>query len=268
MSTFTHKIGPVVGLAAVVAFAAYYSFDISSTTDNPAALVQITVGVGASNFPYGYETPQGHAAGFNVDVTQAVCDRLHWQCTVELVPYGELLDKLRSKNIDLVVANLPIDPEQSGIVYSKPYARSGSLLLTTNPEVHGVEPENFRGLTIAAGHGTHQEDIVRNVYVPAGAELLTVTYAHEAYAALENGMADAVLIDTLNGISQLKRTENNKVFPAGIYASENEFPYELRRMAMRAGDKRMKLVNQALTSLKLDGTLQTIFIKHFQLVSL
>lgn len=267
MNTFIHKAGPIGSFLALLGCTLYYVASYDSTPATPAP-VEVTVGVGANNFPYGYETRDGRVAGFNVDVVQAACDLLHWQCRIELVPYATLLEELRSRRIDVAVAHLAENPNEKGVAYSAPYLRSGTMLLTRDRAIHDTDPALLQGRKIAVGAGTRQEIVAETAYAPAGATLVTVPTASELFAALEEGAVDAVLVDAMNGIEHLKQTDDAAIFPAGIYSPEKERPYELRRMVMRAGDKRIDALNRALTEMKLDGSLQTLFIKHFKLVSL
>ena len=267
MSTFIHKAGPIGSFLALLGCTLYYVAGYDSTPATPAP-VKVTVGVGANNFPYGYETRDGRVAGFNADAAQAACDLLHWQCRIELVPYATLLDELRSRRIDVAVAHLAENSNEKGVAYSVPYLRSGTMLLTRDRAIHDTDPELLKGRKIAVGKGTRQEVVGETAYLPAGATLVRVDSAHELFTALEDGTVDAALVDAMNGIAHLKQTVDAEVFPAGIYSPEKERPYELRRMVMRAGDKRIDALNRALTEMKLDGSLQTLFIKHFKLVSL
>ncbi|WP_123957643.1 substrate-binding periplasmic protein [Sutterella megalosphaeroides] len=229
-----HKVGPIGSLLLLLGGAIYYmaGYEVEPAAPIP---VEITVGVGANNYPYGYETRDGRPAGFNVDVA---------------------------------VAHLSEDPSEKSVAYSKPYLRSGTMLLTRDSSIHDTDPELFEGRKIAVGKGTHQEVVGETAYLPAGATLIRVDSAHELFTAVEDGTVDAALVDAMNGIEHLKHTDNAEIFPAGIYSPEKERPYELQRMVMRAGDKRLEALDRALTELKLNGKLQAIFIKHFKLVSL
>lgn len=258
------QIGSFLLLLGCVFYSAT-NYDSKPATPDP---VKMTIGVGADNFPYGYETREGRVAGFNADTAQAICDLLHWQCRIELVPHAKLLDELRNRRIDVAVAHMAENPNEKGIVYSTPYLRSGSILLTANRAIRDTDPKWLAGLTIAVGKGTRQETVAKTVYAPAGATLVTVLSSSELFKTLEEGAVDAVLVDTMNGIEHLKQMDDFAIFPAGIYSPEKEHPYELRRMVMRAGDKRIDALNQALVELKLNGTLQMLLIKYFKLVSL
>ncbi len=81
-------------------------FDSHNRLDAPAAgaVKQIRFLTADDYPPFEFMGPDGTLAGFNVDLARAICDELQASCTIQPRRWDNLLDAMKSKDGDALIA--------------------------------------------------------------------------------------------------------------------------------------------------------------------
>ncbi|MHC5267803.1 transporter substrate-binding domain-containing protein [Enterococcus sp. LJL98] len=197
--------------------------------------------------------------GFDIDIAKALTNEL-------LGPEGEAvfvevtsktrIPLIKNGNIDTIIATMTISEERlKQVDFSDVYFDAGqSLLVKKGSPITGVESLDEQTTVLAVKGSTSAINIRQ--HAPKAKILELENYA-EAFTALQSGQGDAMTTDSaiLLGMA----TENPEYTLAGdIFTDE---PYGI---AINKGQEPfLKAVNEALATIKSNGTYQEIYEKWF-----
>ncbi|MCA9838999.1 MAG: transporter substrate-binding domain-containing protein [Trueperaceae bacterium] len=201
----------------------------------------------------------GEVEGFDVDVMNALCERLNCVANFITTNWDGIFTALAQGEFDMVVSGVTITEERDQIVdFSDPYIiTSQSILVRVEDEALTLEDFQAEGseLVLASQIGTTNANLAEEL---VGRERLKLFDQFQAaLLALQNGDVDGVVID---GTS------------AGAY--EQEFAGELvvnitglnadpLGLVFQEGDALVDAFNAALEAIKADGTLDGLIAEYF-----
>lgn len=118
---------------------------------------ELIVGVSDSSFPMSYADGSGYA-GFDVELAQAVCQKLGWTVRYQPIPVDSAYVELSSGNVDCVWGGMVLDrvnydengkekPEKERIALSEPYL-TNELILVTRADSKGSSVSRLKGTTV------------------------------------------------------------------------------------------------------------------------
>ncbi|HAT8642497.1 TPA: transporter substrate-binding domain-containing protein [Legionella pneumophila] len=91
--------------------------------------------IGTSKFNPPFEVWSGNNSslyGFDIDLMQEICRRLHAACTFKAYIFDDLFPALKNREVDLVIASMIItDERKKHFIFSLPYMESNSQYITT-----------------------------------------------------------------------------------------------------------------------------------------
>lgn len=201
--------------------------------------------------------------GFDIDIAKAITEEI-------LGPEGEAIfvevtsktriPLIKNGNIDTIIATMTISEERlKQVDFSDVYFDAGqSLLVNKGSSITGVESLD-ENTTVLAVKGSTSAINIRK-HAPKAKILELENYA-EAFTALQSGQGDAMTTDSaiLLGMAE----ENPEYTLAGdIFTDE---PYGI---AINKGQEPfLAAVNEALETIKANGTYQEIYNKWFPMVN-
>lgn len=256
-------IGLLVTLViAVVAGCAYFWSKDAETPEVDTR--QYVVGVLFDYKPFSYLDENGQRVGFDIDVAQAMCEHMQITCRIVPMPYNQLLDGVRAKQIDILVAGSWATEERKSILsFSDTYYRSRHFFITSLHNVHDVTPENAYQLVIGTIEGTFFQKALERDYKPYGAKIRPyLTYA-ALIKGIQNGEVNTILLNGLPGYALLRSPEGRNLYIAGWY---NQLPVELTesKIAVRNDVKYLvPKINDFILHIQAAGRYQELSLKYF-----
>lgn len=205
--------------------------------------------------PYVYEDPKnpGQYIGFEMDIAQGIASHLGVRQEMVIRTWDSLIPELQRESFDFAMNGIEDTGDRQQIVlFSEPYYVY-SQQLTVRKESQGIESlADLTGKTVATLSGTAAEDILRakpDINIRINPEIIY------SYADLEEGRADAVLLDTpiaaAYGATNPKLKNVGETFGQGTYV-----------IAFRKEDAGLRdAVNKALHIMKSSGELKAIHTK-------
>jgi polar amino acid transport system substrate-binding protein len=133
----------------------------------------------------------------------------------------------------------------------------GVLVLKDNPAADAKSVSDLKDLTIGAQVGTTALDFVNETVKPSREPKVYDT-TNDARSALESGQIDAFVTDLVTTV-YLRDFEIDGSTVIGKYPRNEQFG-----MLLEKGNPLVGCVNEALTSMKEDGTLKKLEEKHLQ----
>ena len=195
--------------------------------------------------------------GFDIDLAQAVCDKLGYKMEVKNLGFDALIPALRSGQIDMIASGMDATPErQKQVSFTEPYFQDGYSVVVRkdNTSINGFD--DLKGRTVGSQVGTKGVDLATE----AGATVKQYDANSQGWMELQSGTCDAVVINTSvalyymkeGGDKDLKIVGDAKKADAGIAMAVSKDKPEL-----------LEKVNKALADLKADGTYAKLYKKWF-----
>ena len=210
------------------------------------------VGLDPSYPPFAEWTPDG-IVGLEADLARAIGQRLGVQTHILIMGYDGLFDALYTGEVDMLIAGLIPDPAREDWVhYSPPYFDAGQVLISRvgTPYAHmrDLDGETL-AVELASAGDVAARRWTRRLHKLA---ILRVMSPREALQAVQEGRADAALVDTVSAARWLCD------FPDLARAETTSVP-EPYAIALRKGDFRLvQETERVLADMRADGTLDAL----------
>jgi ABC-type amino acid transport substrate-binding protein len=194
------------GVLVVVALGlAYFASSlVRGREDETWARIQergvFTVATDASYPPFSSLDENGDLFGFDVDLAEAIGRRWGVGVAFENITYDALLAALISDRDDAVISAFVPQPERGKeIAYTPPYFVSGTVVVTRGEGISGEPAAWAQDKRLAVEYGAAGDALARQwaKRVP-GITVLPRPTASEALLAVENGEADAAIVDLIS----------------------------------------------------------------------
>lgn len=201
--------------------------------------------------PYNFINDAGEVDGFERELGDELCKRAELTCEWVTNEWDSIIPNLVSGNYDTIIAGMSVTDERDEVIdFTQDYIPpSPSAIAALSDDI------NLGSAVIAAQTGTIQAAYIAE----SGATLVEFATPDETIAAVKNGEADAVLADKdfLNPIvaesgGELVFTGPDVSIGGGVGMGLRESDGELRTK-----------FNTAISSMKADGTLNTMLKKWF-----
>ncbi|MGD6967655.1 transporter substrate-binding domain-containing protein [Rossellomorea vietnamensis] len=202
--------------------------------------------------PFSFTSGDGTMTGFDIDVAEAVAEELGLDPEQKKFKFAGIVEGVQSGRFDAAVASHTITEERAEKVdFSTPYYYSGPQIFVrpdsdveTLADLEGMEIAVSKGSTYAETAGEATENIK--------------TYDSDVVAleALSKGKHDAVITDFVTG---------KEAIGAGLEIEARELlgRSEQAIAVAQDNDELLEAINEALETLREDGTLEEISQEYF-----
>ena len=225
----------------------------------------ITIGFDNTFVPMGFEEKNGQYAGFDIDLAQAVSEKLGIQIKFQPIDWDMKETELQNGTIDAIWNGYTAtDERKEKVAFTIPYMENQQVLVSKKSQnIHSVQDMTDKVLGAQAGSSGYlnfegQPELLKNRVKDQKAN--QYQSFNEALIDLKNDRIDALLIDRVyaNYYLQSEGILNDyNVFSAG-------FESEAFAVGVRPADKTLlDALNQAFISLYQEGKFQEISQKWF-----
>ena len=233
--------------------------DDTSTTE-PAAVTTVTEGkltmsTNAQFPPYEMVADDGSFEGIDIEVAQAIADKLGLELVVDDMDFDASLLAVQNGKSDMVMAGVTVNPDRQAVMdFTESYANGVQVVIVK--EGSDVTLDNLGDQMIGTQRGTtgyiYCTDDFGEENVIAYDDGLT------AVQALNNGQVDAVVIDNAPAKEFVAANPGLKILDTA-YAQED---YAIG--VAKGNTELLNAINGALEELQADGTLQSIVDKYIK----
>lgn len=223
----------------------------------------IRFGVDATYPPFEFKQADGTIAGFEIDLGNAICEKMNKKCVWVSTNFDGLIPSLRVGKIDAIFSSLGISEKRKKVVDFSDRTWSGfSSMLSATSKNLVPTAESLKGKTVGVQQGTMQEDFAKIKLAPKGVRVQSYQDQDQVYADLLNGRIDASLQDMtqaqVNFIEDGKHSnfDNQKMVDKLLPADS--------AIAIRKGDTATaKLINDGIKAIHADNTYVRIQRQYF-----
>jgi polar amino acid transport system substrate-binding protein len=224
---------------------------VLALTAGAAAAQTVRLGTEGAYPPYNFINDAGEVDGYEREVGDELCARANLTCEWVTTDWDGIIPNLQSGNYDAIIAGMDITPERGEVLaFTQNYippAISGYMALDAGTDVMGG--------VVAAQTGTVQASHV----AASGATLVEFATLNETVAAMRNGEVDAVFADKDYLMPILDESGGQFTWAGQEVQIGDGVGLGLRKSDTELHEK----LNAAITSMKEDGSLNTLIVKWF-----
>ena len=217
----------------------------------------ITVGTEGTYRPFTFhEDGSGDLTGYDVEVMEAVAGELGVEVEFEETQWDAIFAGLDAGRFDAIANQVSITPErEADYSFSQPYTVSPGVIVVTDGDTSIQSFDDLAGKTTAQSLTSNWYELAKD----SGAEIQDVEGWAEAVELLKQGRVDATVNDELTFLDY-QETEGDTSLEIAVTTEEeahNAFTFR------KGSDDLVEAVDEALATLREDGTLAEISEKYF-----
>lgn len=218
----------------------------------------LMIGMEGTYPPFDYRDSRGILQGFDVDVARALAAKLGVKPDFYTGEWSGLIGGLQAGKFDVVINQVTITQQRrQSLDFSPPYAYSAVQVLERKDDKAEYQSlDELKGKRVAVTLGSNFADLAKSV---PGILVQTYPGMSEALSDLVGGRVDAYLNDRLF-VPYLIKTSNVPVRGGALLKNTSDeigIPYR------KGSPKFTAAIDEAVTSMRKDGTLATISKKWF-----
>jgi len=200
----------------------------------------------------------GEMIGFDMEIIAEVAQRAGFDYKLNTMDFNGIIPALQTGNVDIAIAGITITEEREKIVdFSDPYYDSGLRILVRQDNNDVSEIADLEGLKIGSKIGSTSYDFLKK-NLDENDGVTPYPGSADMYMALMSGAVDAVFYDAPN-VGYFARTKGEgKVKTIGKMYEGQQYG-----IALKNGSEWVDEVNEAIASMKEDGTYKNIYEKWF-----
>ena len=218
----------------------------------------ISVGSDTTYPPFESIDESGEAVGFDVDLLDAICERVNCVADFQTTAWDGIFISLASGEFDMVASGVTITDERDEIVdFSDPYLTfSQAVVVRAGEEDIDAETLETGLYTVGAQIGTTNE--AQAIELAGEENVRSYDTFNLAFLALVNGDVDAVISDTPTAEDFVEQ------YAGQLEVSDAELTSEELGFAFPEGSPLIDAINEGLAAVQEDGTLDALYAKWFE----
>lgn len=244
----------VVALLSGTTALAAHAADLLDTVKARGVL---SVGTEGTYPPFTFKTPSGQLQGYDIDVANAVAAKLGVKTQFVTTEWSGIIAGLQAGKYDVIFNQVGATAQRRQVLdFSVPYTYSiGQLVQRRDDSRQFDSLASLKGHKLGVSLGSNYHDMAKAV---PGIEVRTYPGAPEYLSDLVAKRVDAVLNDRLM-LAYLIKKSALPLRPGGTVGEPTQMSVPFRK----GNPKFQKAIDDALLSLKQDGTLKKLSEKWF-----
>jgi arginine/ornithine transport system substrate-binding protein len=215
--------------------------------------------------PFNFVDQGGKLQGFDVDIANALCEKMQAKCEVVAQAWDGIIPGLLEKKYDAIVASMSITEERKQKVdFTGKYYKTPAKFVTKKGAGIDVSKEGLKGKTIGVQVSTIHENFVRDNFGDV-ATIKTYDTQENANLDLAAGRLDAILADSVALSEGFLKTDAGKDFEfVGPDFTDKKWFGEGAGIAVRKEDPQLRdALDAAIDAIRQDGTYKKLNDKYF-----
>src|SRR5262249_39751210 len=152
----------------------------------------------------------GKLQGFDVDITNALCEHMKAQCTIVAQEWSGIITGLLAKKYDAIVAAMAItDDRKKQVNFTDRYFNTPARFAGKKDANIEITPEGLKGKKVGVQRATIHEKFMRAKFPDA--EIVIYDTTDNANADLANGRLDLRLDDS-TALNEFLKSDAGKPF--------------------------------------------------------
>ncbi|AEP35830.1 transporter substrate-binding domain-containing protein [Taylorella asinigenitalis] len=226
---------------------------------------ELRIGTESGYVPFEYKNEKGELIGFDIEVGNAICEKLKAKCTWVEQPFDALIPGLQARKFDIIHASITHNEAREKVidftddVYAIPtqlIAKKGSGIVTE---------DDLKGKRLGALQGSAQEAYARRVISKKDVKVVSYKEQPQTFIDLKAGRIDAAIVEKPNANSAFIATPEGADYEFVGQPLEHELLNNRISIGLRKGDKDLKeALDKAIAELRAEGKIAEIAKKYFK----
>ena len=219
---------------------------------------KFVLGLDATFKPMGYTDENNEIVGFDIDLAEAVCDKLGVELVTEPINWDTKEQDLSVGKIDCIWNGLSVSPSrEEAFNLSEPYMKNAMVFVV--PESSDINSvDDLAGKKVIVQNGSTAQDTLAASQLAANMEISSIATNVEALQQMDINLVDAVFMDEVVAQYEIQNSgKAYRILDEGL--SEEEYAIAFRKEDQALRDE----VQKILSELKADGTVGEISTKWF-----
>ncbi|MDZ7714526.1 MAG: transporter substrate-binding domain-containing protein [Rhodovibrio sp.] len=166
----------------------------------PGSLAAEPLKIGISGEPYPpftYKSSSGGWTGFEVELADALCDRIDRECTITPTAWSGIIPALNSGKIDVIMNSMSITEKRDRVIdFTDPYYyTAGAYVGPTDMDIS--IPDGLDGKVLGVQGATTHANFARAALSDTGVEVKIYNKQEQANRDLLAGRVDLILADEI-----------------------------------------------------------------------
>lgn len=234
-------------------------------TGTSVAQTEIRFGTESGYAPFEYKNEKGELVGFDIDVGNAICEKLQAKCVWVEQPFDSLIPGLQARKFDIIHASLTHNEAREKVInFSESVYAIPTQLLAKKGS--GIMPtvDSLKSLRVGALQGSAQEAFARQVWGKAGVRIVSYQDQEQTFVDLLAGRIDAAIVEKPNGIASLLNKPEGQDYEFVGEMLQHPLLANNIGLGLRKQDKKLKAdVDAAIVALRQEGVIEKLAQKYF-----
>lgn len=230
-----------------------------------AAEQKIRVGTEGTYRPFSYYDASGKLVGFEVELVQAICEKIKADCEFVIMQFDGLTPALQEGKIDAIASGMRITEKRKKILdfTDKYYTPAARFVTCTHKDQTDLSPEALKDWTIGTQSATSNADYLAANF-EGKADIRLYKSMDEVYLDLASGRLDAALSSSFVGYDFVHSEKGKDCVFLGEILNDPKFFGAGVGMGLRKGDDKLRLMlNDGITAVNADGTFDAINARYW-----
>lgn len=219
------------------------------------------VGVESAYAPFSAENEQKNMAGFDIDIMQALAQKIGIKVKFVPTPFEGFFNFLAQGDRDLLISAITItDERKQTVAFSAPYFAASQLIAVAADDTKIQKLGDLKNLKVGVQSATSGDEITQQLLGKNNRNIKRFDSTPLALKELEGNGVDAVVADDAVIKHYLINNPSSKLRTV----SDPNFPKEYYGIAVRQGHiDLLNKINQGMAELKADGSFDKISAQYF-----
>lgn len=213
--------------------------------------------------PWNYKDASGKLVGWDIDIGNALCERMKVQCEFVAQEWDGIIPGLNAKKYDLIVASMGITAKRKEqVAFSNRYKDTISQFVAKKGTIKDTSVDALAGKRIGVQRGSIQHDYLTKTYTKS--DIVVYDKTTDVEFDLVSGRVDVMLQNKLTSWSGFFKKPEGEAFEFVGPELKGGLLGEGSGIALRKEDTALvERVNKALAEIIADGTYHKISEKYF-----
>jgi polar amino acid transport system substrate-binding protein len=223
----------------------------------------IRVGTEGAYKPFNYYDASGKLTGLDIDIVEALCQRLKARCVFVAMQLDGLQPALLDGKVDAVATGWSMTEKRRKVVdfTDKYYTRYARFMTCGSETFTDISPAGLKGRVIGTQGGTANDDYLAATYKDS--DVRRYKSMDDAYSDLAAGRVDLVLSSEASSYDFTRSEAGKDCRFAGPRLADKPFGLGVG-IGLRKTDTDLRdLLNGALKAIIADGTYDAVVKKYF-----
>ncbi|WP_052384206.1 transporter substrate-binding domain-containing protein [Litchfieldella xinjiangensis] len=233
-------------------------------TFTTAAADPLKIGISAEPYPpFTFKGSDGSWTGFEVELGQALCEKMQAECEITPTGWSGIFAALDSGKIDMIMNSLSITEQRKEVIdFTDPYYFTPSAYVAAKSDSFDI-PEGLDGKLLGVQGGTTNATYARRELRDTGVEIKIYDQQEQANRDLFAGRVDAILADKVAMTELVERDEASEYEIRATAPRHAAFGEGVGIGLRQSDDDLRQRLNQAISEALEDGTCTDLSQEYF-----